>query len=252
MTTAVCNARPCPQVTVVTFREPRPSLARTHTSVRSRKNRRQTFRCHVHWLFADMQFRSVKPIDHSWPPLILLHGSGGTEVDMLTVAAVSAPGFAEFSLRGAVSWEGGYAFFERFPDRRINEDSLRAEAPALAAFVNDRVTSHFERKPILVGFSNGAIMAAALLMLFPGSFEGAALLRPLSPFATPPQSQLPATPALLIDALNDARRAPGDGIEMASQLLRSGAVVTHRALRAGHSLSEGDLSLLKAWLGERR
>lgn len=199
-----------------------------------------------------MQFRSIKPSDRSLPPLILLHGSGGSEIDMLTVAAASAPGAAAFSVRGAVTWEGGYAFFERYPDRRINEESLRAEAPAFAAFVTEKVARHFERKPILVGFSNGAIMAAALLMLFPGLFQGAALLRPLSPFATPPETKLLAMPVLLIDALNDARRAPGDGIAMASQLHRLGAVVTHRSLPTDHSLTEGDLSLLKAWLGERR
>lgn len=194
----------------------------------------------------------VKPSDHSLPPLILLHGSGGTEIDMLTVAAASAPGAAAFSVRGAVTWEGGYAFFKRFPDRRINEDSLRAEAPALAAFVTDTVAHHFRSKAILVGFSNGAIMAAALVMLFPGLFQGAALLRPLSPFVTPPEAKLSAMPVLLVDALNDARRAVGDGIEMASQLHRLGAAVTHHSLLTDRSLTEGDLSLLKAWLGERR
>ncbi len=211
-----------------------------------------TCSCQVHWFFEYMQFRTVLPSDRSLPPLILLHGSGGTEIDMLAVAAASAPGAAAFSVRGAVTWEGGYAFFKRFPDRSINEDSLRAEAPALAAFVTDNVAPHFERKPIVVGFSNGAIMAAALLMLFPGLFQGAALLRPLSPFATLPETKLLAMPVLLIDALNDARRAPGDGIEMASQLHRLGAAVTHRSLLTNHSLTEGDLSLLKAWLGERR
>jgi phospholipase/carboxylesterase len=198
-----------------------------------------------------MQFRHIKPSDQSLPPLILLHGSGGTEIDMLTVAAASAPGAAAFSVRGAVAWEGGYAFFKRFPDRRINEDSLRAEAPALAAFATD-IVRQFERKPILVGFSNGAIMAAALLMLFPELFQGAALLRPLSPFVTPPEANLSAMPVLLVDARNDGRRAVGDGSMMASQLHRLGAVVTHRSLLTDHGLTEGDLALLEAWLGEFR
>jgi phospholipase/carboxylesterase len=200
-----------------------------------------------------MQFRFVEPNDPSSPPLILLHGSGGNETDMLPVAAAASPGSAAFSVRGAVKWEDGYAFFRRFPDRRIDEDSIRAEAPALAAFIAETIAAHrFQSKPILVGFSNGAIMVAALMMLFPNLVQGAALLRPLSPFAMPTETRLPATPVLVIDALNDARRQPGDGLEMASQLRQMGAIVTHHSLATGHDLTEGDLDLLRGWLMKRR
>ncbi|QKD01650.1 alpha/beta hydrolase [Mesorhizobium loti] len=199
-----------------------------------------------------MQFRFVEPSAPSSPPLIFLHGSGGNETDMLPVAAAAAPGAAAFSVRGAVKWEDGYAFFGRFPDRSIDEDSIRAEAPALAAFIADTIAAHyFQSKPILVGFSNGAIMAAALVMLFPNLVQGAALLRPLSPFAMPTETRLPATPVLVIDALNDARRQVGDGLDMASQLRDMGAIVTHHSLPTGHDLTEGDLDLLRGWLMKR-
>ena len=103
-------------------------------------------------------------------------------------------------------------------------------------------------KPILVGFSNGAIMAAALVMLFPDLVRGAALLRPLSPFATPMGTRLRAMPVLVVDATNDARRLAGDGAEMASQLRRAGASVDHHSLHAGHGLTDDDLALLRGWL----
>lgn len=200
-----------------------------------------------------MQYRIVEPSAPSSPPLILLHGSGGNETDMLPVAAAVAPGAAALSVRGAVKWQDGYAFFRRFPDRSIDEDSIRAEAPALAAFIADTIAAHhFQSKPILVGFSNGAIMAAALVMMFPNLVKGAALLRPLSPFAIPTDTRLPATPVLVIDALNDARRQVGDGLNMASQLRAMGAIVTHHSLSAGHDLTEGDLDLLRSWLTKRR
>lgn len=198
-----------------------------------------------------MPFSFAEPSDPLSPPLILLHGSGGNETDMLPVAAAAAPGAAAFSLRGAVAWEGGYAFFRRLPDRSIDEDSIRAEAPALAAFMAEIIAGHPGRsKPILVGFSNGAIMAAALLMLFPDLVRGAALLRPLSPFATPTGTRLRAMPVLVVDATNDARRLAGDGIAMASQLRRAGASVDHQSLNAGHGLTDDDLALLRGWLAD--
>jgi phospholipase/carboxylesterase len=158
-----------------------------------------------------MQFRFIKPSDLSRPPLIMLHGSGGNEMDMLPLAA-AAPSAGAFSVRGAVTWEGGYAHFRRNPDRSIDEDSIRAEAPSLVRFISDRVAEHrFGSKPILVGFSNGAIMAAALMMLFPDLVQGAALLRPLSPLETPFAKRLPGTLVLVIDALHDERRQREDG-----------------------------------------
>ena len=198
-----------------------------------------------------MQFSFVEPSDPSAPPLILLHGSGGNETDLLPVAAAAAPGAAAFSLRGAVAWEGGHAFFRRLPDRSIDEDSIRAEAPALGAFMAEIVARHPGRsKPILVGFSNGAIMAAALMMLFPDLVRGAALLRPLSPFATPGETRLPATPVLVVDATHDARRRAEDGIEMAAQLRRVGALVDHQSLNSGHALTDNDFALLRGWLAK--
>ncbi|GAU86270.1 carboxylesterase [Bosea sp. BIWAKO-01] len=168
---------------------------------------------------------------------------------MLPVAAAAAPGAAVFSVRGAVAWEGGYAFFRRLPDRSIDEDSIRAEAPALAAFVAEIIAGHPGRSsPILVGFSNGAIMAAALVMLFPDLVGGAALLRPLSPFATPTETRLRAMPVLVVDAINDVRRQAGDGAAMAAQLRGAGAIVDHHSLNSGHGLTDDDLALLRGWL----
>jgi phospholipase/carboxylesterase len=178
----------------------------------------------------------------------MLHGSGGNEMDMLPLSA-AAPGAGVLSIQGAVSWEGGYAFFKRHPDRSIDEDSIRAEASALERFISRHTAEHqFGSKPILVGFSNGAIMAAALMMLFPDLVYAAALLRPLSPFATPSGIKLPGTPVLVIDAVRDERRQPQDGLNMAMQLHFIGATVTHHSLQASHALTGDDLELLSAWL----
>ena len=122
-------------------------------------------------------------IDTTGVPLVLLHGSGGNECDLLSLASELAPNAPKLGIRGSVAIEGGYAFFQRFPDRRADQADIAAKAPVLAAFIEaSRARYNFSGRPIAIGFSNGAIMAAALLLAHPGLLAGAILFRPLSPF----------------------------------------------------------------------
>jgi len=185
----------------------------------------------------------------SHTPLLLLHGSGGTEADMVPLAAELAPGSMAVAVRGAVPWDGGFAFFRRFEDRSIDEHDLLARAVALAEdIVQIGVDRRFAKPPIAVGFSNGAIMAATLVMLYSGVLSGAALFRPLSPLAEDPDTRIPNMPVLIIDGRDDERRSPGDGGRLAQRMARMGAGVTHHVLPAGHSLVADDLRLAREWL----
>ncbi len=130
-------------------------------------------------------------------PLILLHGSDGTESDLMPLADELAPGATQLAVRGTVATEGGYAYFRRFPDRRVDEDDVAARLPVLADFIETSCAAHnLTKQPVAVGFSNGAIMAAALLMTHPQLLAGAILFRPLSPFThdLPPPTERDAGP----------------------------------------------------------
>jgi len=163
--------------------------------------------------------------------LVLLHGSEGTDADLLPLADELAPGAAKLAVRGSVPIGGGFAFFRRFPDRRLDEGDLAARVPVLATFIETaRKRYQLTRRPVVVGFSNGAIMAAALLMRRPGLLAGAILFRPLSPFAQEGGDRLDGTPVLIADGADDRRRSPGDGLLVAERLSRLGARVTHRVL----------------------
>jgi phospholipase/carboxylesterase len=111
------------------------------------------------------------------------------------------------------------------------------------------IASHsLAKAPIAIGYSNGAIMAAALLLMRPGLLAGAILFRPLSPFAYGLASRLDGIPVLIIDGEKDSRRSPGDGARLAERLICAGATVTHRVLPVGHSITSMDWEIARDWL----
>jgi phospholipase/carboxylesterase len=160
-----------------------------------------------------------------------------------------APGSPILGLRGTVAVDGGYAFFHRFPDRSIDETDIRVRTPVLADFLRGTIAGHgLTGAPVAIGFSNGAIMAAALLLIRPGLLAGAVLLRPLLPFQVDPSVRLDGTPVLIIDGAKDSRRSAGDGLRLAERLIRAGAVVTHHVLPVGHSITASDRELARRWI----
>jgi phospholipase/carboxylesterase len=186
-------------------------------------------------------------------PMVLLHGSGGDEHALVPLAAEFAPGSPALSLRGAVEIDGGFAFFHRRPDRSIDEADLASRIPPLAGLIAEAAEDHgFAKPPVVVGFSNGAIMAAALLLTHPTLFTGGILLRPLSPFLEDPPVCLDATPVLILDGEKDSRRLPGDGAQLAQRLIRVGAMVTHQVLPVGHAITEMDERIARDWLARIR
>jgi phospholipase/carboxylesterase len=181
-------------------------------------------------------------------PLLLLHGTGGTELDLLPLARDLSPETSTLSVRGTVEIEGGFAFFHRHPDRTVDEADITERASILANFL-EACSAHYEFvAPIAVGFSNGAIMAAALLLTRPGLLGGAILFRPLSPLSRDLPAIMHATPVLIIDGQDDIRRSSGDGLRLAERLTRAGAVVTHHVLPAGHAITSGDIQIAREWL----
>ena len=108
------------------------------------------------------------------------------------------------------------------PDQRRS----RHHCPILADLIEAGSTRYrFARTLIGPGFSNGAIMASALLRTRPRLLTGAILFRPLSPFTDDPPSRLDSISVLIIDGEKDSRRPSGDGARLAERLIRAGATV---------------------------
>ena len=101
------------------------------------------------------------------------------------------------------------------------------------------------------GFSNGANIAAAMLMQRPDILAGATLLRAMVPFVEPPRADLTGKPILILSGALDPIVPKTDAEALACRLSGSGATVEHRVLPAGHGLGQADIGLLKDWLAHR-
>lgn len=182
-------------------------------------------------------------------PLVLLHGSGGNERDLLPLAEQFAPRSPILAIRGPLNIDGGFAFFHRFPDRTIDESDILARVPVLASFIESCCTRYaLGMPPIVVGYSNGAIMAAALLLTRSVLLAGAILFRPLSPFGIDPPARLKGIPILIVDGKRDSRRSAGDGARLANRLRDAEATVSYYVLPVGHAISDLDIPLARMWL----
>ncbi len=182
--------------------------------------------------------------------LLLLHGTGGDEEDLLPLGSSLLPGAALLSPRGRVLEHGMPRFFRRLAEGVFDLDNLAAETDALAAFLAEAATAHkiAAGKIVALGFSNGANIAISLLLRHPQVLAGAVLLRPMLPFDPAPLPDLGGKPVLIragrLDPLVGAA-----GVEHVREVLeRSGARVTLQWAPGGHQLARDDLEGTAAWL----
>ncbi len=128
------------------------------------------------------------PASGSETTLLLLHGTGGDENDLVPVGRGTAKGAAMLSPRGRVDENGMARFFRRVREGVFDEESIHKEAAALEGFVRDAAREHgFDpTRVIAFGYSNGANMAAALMLLYPKLLAGAVLLRATIPLTPEP------------------------------------------------------------------
>jgi len=188
--------------------------------------------------------------DATRAPLLLLHGTGGDERDLLGLGAMASPGASLLSPRGKVLEGAMPRFFRRLAEGVFDEADLTGRTHELADFVEEARRRHDLAAPVALGFSNGANIAASLLMLRPEVLAGAALLRAMSPFAKPPAVGLAGKRVLLVSGALDPIIPASDAERLARDLSAGGAKVDHRILPIGHGLSQGDVGLLRAWFDQ--
>lgn len=187
------------------------------------------------------------------PPILLLHGTGGDENDLMPLGGMIAPGSALLSPRGKVLEGGMPRFFRRLAEGVFDEADVRRRAHELADFVAAAREAHGLAAPVAVGFSNGANIAAAVLMLRPEALAGAVLLRAMVPLSDVPAAGeslgLDGKPVLLLSGAMDPIVPADNAARLAALLGASGAAVEQKVLPASHGLSQADVNLARDWIG---
>jgi phospholipase/carboxylesterase len=182
--------------------------------------------------------------------LLLLHGTGGDENDLIPLGRDLDPSAALLSPRGQVLENGMPRFFRRLAEGVFDEEDLVQRAHDLADFVGAAAARYdFDPKRVIaVGFSNGANIAAAILLLRPEVLAGAILLRAMVPIVPPILPDLAHARVLLSSGTQDPI-VPAENAERLAALLReAGAKVTLRFEPTGHSLALGDVRAAREWL----
>ncbi|MBI2496563.1 MAG: alpha/beta hydrolase [Opitutae bacterium] len=188
--------------------------------------------------------------DPSAPPLLLLHGTGGDENDLIPLGRQLAPGSALLSPRGNVSEHGARRFFARLSEGVFDPAEVAARTHALADFLA-APAKHYRFDPArltAVGFSHGANIAATLLLLRPESLGAAVLLRPMVVLEPETLPDLRGRRVLIASGTLDPI-VPGDHPgRLADLLRRAGAGVTLHRHVASHGLVPADFAVTREFL----
>lgn len=198
---------------------------------------------------------------HIWQPpqpgdrrtLLLLHGTGGDEHDLLPLGRMLAPGAGVLSPRGASMEEGMPRWFRRRAPGVLDTEDVMRQAEALAHFVTSAATRYgFDGHALTgVGFSNGANMLAALMLLGHGMPRWAVLLRPMLPLEPARLPNLQGYAALVASGDRDAMTPPDHPAKLIGALQRAGADVDTHTSHAGHELTKADLEAAALFIEKR-
>ena len=193
------------------------------------------------------------------PVLLLLHGTGGDEHDLLPLGEAIDPGAGVLSPRGKVLEHGMPRFFRRIAEGVFDVEDLKRRAGELAEFIRlARLRYGLLDRPIVaVGFSNGANIAGGLLLLQPRELNAAVLIRAMVPFVpdsfrpNSPVDEHPrlATPPVLIrNGRRDPLIPPAEGERLATLLRSVGGRVDLEWSDAGHELTTEDVTRAREWI----
>lgn len=182
--------------------------------------------------------------------LLLLHGTGGGEHDLLTLGAGLDPDANLLSPRGQVLENGMPRFFRRLAMGVFDIEDLKYRTAELAEFVKAAARDyHFNPdRVVAAGYSNGANIAASLMLLRPEILEGGILLRPMIPLAPDNEPDLRGRSVFLAGGRRDPIVRPEETERLAKLLQGYGADVSLHWSEQGHELSQAELERARSWL----
>jgi predicted esterase len=185
--------------------------------------------------------------------LLLLHGTGGNEGDLIQMGKELSAKAALLSPRGRVLENGAPRFFRRFSEGVFDINDLTEQTHALARFIDEASKAYrLERGNVVaVGYSNGANIAGSLLILHPGFLAAAVLFRPMVPFIPQTLPRLTGKPIMILAGTRDGVVPEAETVRLKELLDKAGADATLRWAEATHAITVQELVAAKEWLSAK-
>ncbi|SHM90145.1 alpha/beta hydrolase [Gracilibacillus kekensis] len=183
------------------------------------------------------------------PTLLLLHGTGGTENDLLPLAEIIDPDANILSVRGNVSENGMPRFFKRLAEGVFDEEDLMLRTKELYEFIDESAEEYgFDRNYVIaVGYSNGANIAGSLLFNYQDVLNGAVLHHPMVPKRGVELPDLSGVKVLITAGHNDPLCTEQESIDLEKILTENGAEVQVHWENNGHQLTRTEVEAAKEW-----
>lgn len=187
--------------------------------------------------------------DPAAPTLVLFHGTGGTEYDLMPLAQLISPSSPVLSVRGNVLENGMPRFFRRISEGVFDEEDLILRTQELQEFLQQAAQRYgLDRSRfVAVGYSNGANIAGSLLFHHQGAFAGAILHHPMVPLRGLSLPSLQGIPIFIGAGTNDPICSPQETEELEQLFTSAGAYVTVHWEQSGHRLSTTEANAAAAW-----
>ena len=182
--------------------------------------------------------------------LLLLHGTGGTEDDLIPLGNELAPNASILSVRGRVLENGMPRFFRRLEEGVFDLEDLKMRTDELAEFLTKSSSKYMfdEKRIIAVGYSNGANIAASLLLRRPESLAGAILFRAMVPYSPNVMPDLSNKSIILLEGLYDPIVSTAEAQRLLEIFTNAQSNVTLKWQDSGHNLTNEDIIAAKKWL----
>jgi len=194
------------------------------------------------------------PGEESADTLLVLHGTGGSENDLIGIGQAIAPGAAILGPRGNVLENGAPRFFKRIAEGVFDPKEVRSRAEELARFIRAAaITYRLDTSRIFAfGYSNGANVASTVMLIEPGAIQGSILFRPMVVYEPPDKPDLSGS-SIFISAGRLDPIVPTDSVEQLAEIFRSGnADVTLKWQIAGHNLVPSEVREAAEWFALQR
>lgn len=185
----------------------------------------------------------------SRPVLLLLHGTGGDENDLLPLADIVDPQSSVLSVRGNTLENGMPRFFRRLAEGVFDEEDLVFRTNELNQFLDDAAKKYdFNRNNIVaIGYSNGANIAASLLFHYKDALKGAILHHPMVPRRGIQLPDLKDKNVFIAAGVNDPICPQQESVELQELLQSAGSSVTIHWENRGHQLTMSEVQTAKQW-----